>query len=163
LLHLLPDRFTLLRQKARSIVVIEHRFLRQSLPHPVILAVGGLPLQLPPARPYLYHGARITLEQALIDVLRSPVIAPIALHPRGETRQRRMELATTQLAQQGQNRLTPRLPRRTLGDSALAVEPFERLPQFGPQVTEMIIPAALLCSCGCGGFIRLHPLVAHCF
>src|SRR4029450_9209664 len=163
LLPLLPERFPVPRQKARSIVVIECRFLRQSLPDPVILAVGGLPLQLPPARTYLHHGAWITLGQALIDVLRSPVIAPIALQPRGEARQRLLELCATKLAHQGQNRLHLRLPRRTLWDSALAVEQFERLPQLRPQVTEMIIPADLLCSRGFGGFIRRHPLVDHCF
>src|SRR5207253_11326006 len=95
LFHLLPDYFNLLRQKAPSIVVIELCFLRQSLPHPVIFAVGRLPLQLPPASTYLHHVARITLHQSLLDLLRSPVIAPIARQPGGEARQRLIELFTT--------------------------------------------------------------------
>src|SRR4030095_1025914 len=122
LLHLLPERFHVLRQKARSIVVIELRFLRQSLPDPVILAVGGLPLQLPSANTYLYHVARIPLAQSLIALLRSLVIVPIALCPGGEARQRQRDFLTPQLAPQFQNRLQLRLPRRALWDASLAVE-----------------------------------------
>ena len=110
LLHLLPERFPLLRQKARSLVVRAPRFVRQSLPEPVILAVGGLSLQVPPARTSLHHGARIPLDQTLIAVLRSPVIAPRALQPGGEARQRLMEWCTTSRAQQFQHRRHRRLP-----------------------------------------------------
>src|SRR5207244_13242864 len=62
----------------------------------------------------------------------------------GEARQRLIELCTTQLAHQCQNRSNLRLPRCAILDSSFAVEQFQRLPQLRPQVTEMIIPADLL-------------------
>src|SRR5712692_7175248 len=107
--QLLPDCLRLLWQQARSLVERAFRFLRQALPAPVVFVVGGVLLQLPPASERLHDCVRITSEPMLIDLFRSLIVAPIAFYSSGETLALLLELRTTQLAHQCEDRLNLRL------------------------------------------------------